>query len=211
MEGCRLSDEEDIYCRVLEVSQSDESNHPLSIFRRRNLAWSFQEQRKFAQAKDHYTRALKQAKNVFGTEHREVAAILSDAANLQTDQGHFKEASDLYADALGMMRAVHGSLDLKALKDEIYNSLCNSPDGGMLRDTGHNAHEMSGNISVVDHPDTLNVMAGIARLRTKEKRWDDAAEKYDEVYQMRKLILGEEHEDTLDSVDRSCCRSCGAF
>src|SRR6202012_3867668 len=186
--------------RVHEISRRDGDNHPLSIFRRSNLASSFRDQSKFAQAEKHYSAALELAKKLFGERHREVANILAKLAQLHADQGHFENASDIYSEALEMMREAHGSLNLVSLQDEINNILGNSPGSRLLRDAGHETLESITNRSIVDHPDTLHMMAEIARLRTEQERWNDAAHAYNEVYQTRKLLLGEDHEDTLDAM-----------
>lgn len=196
----RWSDAEIICKAILNFWETYGSDHPFSIFAKMKVAWSCQQQYKFSDAEKLYSSALEDAKASFGSQHREVAKILVKLASLRIAQGNLGEASVLYDTTLEITRARLCGFDAAAIRNTLVNFSAMASSGfASNKDPHQDICSMRGRNSDSDDRDSLNIIAHLACLRTKENRLNEAERLYKEVSDKMRILLGEEHEDTLSA------------
>jgi tetratricopeptide (TPR) repeat protein len=186
----RLDEAEALHGQALALLRTSAPRDEASIAHcLNNLATVYQQQGRITEALDHMHEALAIGRRALGAHHPRHAVHLNNLAGLRRDQGRYDEALPLYWQAVeNTLRAVHeGGADLG--RQTVGRA------EGLARELLENLASYLNNI-------------GVVLVKQNEPDFAGAVELFRYALGIRQVLLGSEHNRTLQSVN-NLAATCG--
>jgi tetratricopeptide (TPR) repeat protein len=183
-----------------DIDQFEEHETFLSALS--DLGVLYQDQNKFSEAEELYTRALRGTENALGPSNESTLGLISDMGTLYSKQGKLLEAEKMYKQALRGTEEVLGPDHPLTLGT--VNNL-----GNLYREQGKLAEaekmyqrSLRGTEEVLgpDHPSTLNTVNNLGDLYREQGKLAEAEKMYERTLRGMEEVLGPDHPSTLDTV-----------
>ena len=168
-----------------------------------NLAFLYEQQKRYAEAEPLYKEALQIRRRVLGTEHRITAMTLNNLARLYEAQKRYAEAEPLYREVMEIRKKVLGprhSDTASALNNlaMLYKALGRGIDAEPLL---LEALDIKKEALGAQHLETAVISKNLADLYMSQGRYRDAEPLLESALEIRKKVFGAEHPDTASIIN----------
>jgi tetratricopeptide (TPR) repeat protein len=176
--------------------------HPYTLTSLGNLASTYHNQGRWAEAEALNVQVMETHKRVLGVEHPDTLRSMGNLASTYGSQGRWAEAEALEVQVIETRKRVFGAEHPDTLR-----SISNL--ASTYRDQGRWAKAEALYVQVMEtrkrvvgaeHPDTLISMGNLASTYLNQGRWGEAEALNVQVMETRKRVLGVEHPSTLTSM-----------
>jgi tetratricopeptide (TPR) repeat protein len=183
---------------VKEKKEMLGSDHTSTLNAMRNLAFTYYNQRRCAEAEKLQVEVMEAWKIKLGSDNPDVG-IIGDLALTYCDQGRWDEAEKLQVERMEAVKVQQG-LDHR----DTLTAMSNLASTYNMQGRWDKAERLQ--VEVVkgrkiklgsDHPDTLTVMGQLASTYGNWERWGEAVKLQVEVIKAWKVKMGSDHQETL--------------
>jgi tetratricopeptide (TPR) repeat protein len=184
-----------------DIDQFEEHETFLSALS--DLAVLYQDQNKFSEAEELYTRALRGMENTIGPSNESALRLIGNMGTLYYKQGKLLEAEKMYERALRGTEEVLGPDHLSTLNTVHNHGLLYSTQGKLAEAEKMYERALRGTEEVLgpDHPSTLHIVNNLGNLYHKQDKLAEAEKMYERALQRREEVLGPDHPLTLASIN----------
>ncbi|KAH8648162.1 P-loop containing nucleoside triphosphate hydrolase protein [Tricladium varicosporioides] len=143
-----------------------------------------------------------QEKITLGAEHPSTLTSMANLASTYYGQGRWKEAEDLFVQAMGTSKRVlgHEHPDTLASMANLASTYRSQRRWKEAEDLFIQVMEANSRVLGHEHPSTLTSMANLAPIYRNQGYWKEAEGLEVQVLEMSSTVLGQEHPDTLTSM-----------
>ena len=167
------------------------------------IAWFWQDQGAYTQAKPWLEQCLVVVSDRLGKTHPSVAHSLNNLASLYHNQGRYEQAETLYLQALQMRKQLLGETHPDIATS--LNNLAILYHTKGLYEEAENLHlqalQMRKQLLGETHPDIATSLHNLASLYDNQGHYEQAETLYLQALQMRKQLLGESHPNVASSLN----------
>ena len=177
-------------------------NDPSTLTSMSNLALTYSDQGRTAEAAELQEQVLEKRKRILGADHPSTLTSMSNLALTYSDQGRTAEAAELQEQVLEKRKRILGADHPSTLTSMSNLALTYSHQGRTAEaaELQEQVLEKRKRILGADHPSTLTSMSNLALTYSHQGRTAEAAELQEQVLEKRKRILGADHPSTLTSM-----------
>ncbi|KAI9147951.1 Kinesin light chain 3 [Paramyrothecium foliicola] len=175
--------------------------HPDTHTSTRNLAITYHNQGRHAEAEELCLQVLSHQKKRLGELHIDTLKTKRILANVYWSQGRYSEAELLDTEVMDTRREVLGAEHPETL-DGMHNLAVTYHDQGrhseaekLCSDTWHARKDVLGSM----HPDTILSLRMLANIYIDQGRYNEAEKMHNQAWQQSRELLGEAHPHTLYS------------
>jgi tetratricopeptide (TPR) repeat protein len=183
--------------KIDEVSKGAE--HPDTLMSMHNLALTYSDQRRYAEAEKLLTQVLETRKRVLRDDHPGTLMSMHNLASIYSDQRRYAEAEKLLTQVLETRKRVLGDdhpdtlISMHKLASTYSGQGRYAEAEKLLTQVLETRKRVLGD----DHPGTLSSMHKLASIYSDQRRYAEAEELGMQVLATQRRVLGVEHPSTL--------------
>jgi tetratricopeptide (TPR) repeat protein len=198
----RYHEAEILFKETLEKRKRLNGNDPNTLISMANLALTYSNQGRWAEAEGLEMQVMETRKTVLGSKHPDTLASMANLALTYSNQGRWAEAETLFVHVIETRKTVLGKEhpDMLASMGKLASTYWDQERWAEAEMLFVQVMETGKKVLGPEHPDMLASMANLALTYSNQERWTEAERLEVQVMETRKTLLGLKHPDTLASM-----------